>query len=44
MHQGFQSSLIPGVSIGRRFFFFFSRRDKGTMWGHRKARAICRVS
>jgi hypothetical protein len=21
MHQGFQSSLIPGVSVGRRFFF-----------------------
>ena len=45
MHQGFQSSLIPGVSVGRRFFFFFFlRRDKGTMWGRRKARAICRVS
>ena len=43
MHQGFQSSLIPGVSVGRRFFFFY-RRDKGTMWGRRKARAICRVS
>ena len=39
----FSSSLIPGVSIGRRFFLL-QRRDKGTTWGRRKARAICRVS
>jgi hypothetical protein len=25
-------------------YFFFLRRDRGNMWGRRKARAICRVS